>query len=131
MRRRVFSLLSALSLLACAGTCVLWARGHWVEDALVIQTCQWSRSGPRVMRVTRTHRLSSRRGDLLQETSGIDRQFSENETLELRLMRRLPADTRYRMEHESLRDHRPDAGSDAAFRWCGFAFDRRYVKLRY
>ncbi|MDB5356436.1 MAG: hypothetical protein JWN24_2889 [Phycisphaerales bacterium] len=34
MRRRVFTLLSALSLLLCAGACVLWARGYVVADGL-------------------------------------------------------------------------------------------------
>ncbi|MDB5304454.1 MAG: hypothetical protein JWM97_2003 [Phycisphaerales bacterium] len=35
MRRRLFTLLSALSLLVCVGTCVLWARGQVAGDLWV------------------------------------------------------------------------------------------------
>jgi hypothetical protein len=35
MRRRLFTLLSALSLLLCMGTCVLWARSYWWHDTIV------------------------------------------------------------------------------------------------
>jgi hypothetical protein len=39
MIRRLFTLLSALSLVICVATCVLWVRGHFVEDSLA-----WRRS---------------------------------------------------------------------------------------
>jgi hypothetical protein len=32
MRRGLFTLLSAMSLLLCVGTCALWARSYWVMD---------------------------------------------------------------------------------------------------
>jgi hypothetical protein len=38
MKRRLFRLLSALSLLLCVGTCVLWARSYWRSDGIWITT---------------------------------------------------------------------------------------------
>ena len=35
MLRRLFTLLSAASLVLCAATCVLWARSHWHQDGFV------------------------------------------------------------------------------------------------
>jgi hypothetical protein len=32
MRRRLFTLLSVVSLLLCVGTCVLWVRSHFISD---------------------------------------------------------------------------------------------------
>jgi hypothetical protein len=32
MIRRAFSILSALSLVLCLATCILWVRGYWIED---------------------------------------------------------------------------------------------------
>jgi len=34
MRRRVLTIVSALSLLLCVGTCVLWVRSYWVMDSV-------------------------------------------------------------------------------------------------
>ena len=34
MLRRLFTLLSAVSLVLCLGTCVLWVRSYWVADEL-------------------------------------------------------------------------------------------------
>jgi hypothetical protein len=34
MRRRLFTLLSPLSLLLCVGTCVLWIRSYWRADCV-------------------------------------------------------------------------------------------------
>jgi hypothetical protein len=34
MARRLFTLLSALSLLLCAAVCVLWVRSYWVRDSV-------------------------------------------------------------------------------------------------
>jgi hypothetical protein len=49
MIHRVFTFLSAMSLLLCVGTCVLWARGYVIEDAVT-----WRRvDARRVLRSTR------------------------------------------------------------------------------
>jgi hypothetical protein len=45
VKRPVFTILSALSLLLCVAVVVLWVRSYWVSDALV-----WL-NGYRVMRV--------------------------------------------------------------------------------
>lgn len=45
MRRRFFTLLSALSLVLCVGTCVLWVRSYWIEDVIFLHRHRWS-SGP-------------------------------------------------------------------------------------
>ena len=34
MRRRLFAILSAVSLLLCVATCALWVRSYWVEDEI-------------------------------------------------------------------------------------------------
>ena len=39
MKRRLFSLLSAISLLLCVATCGVWVRSHWVSDQLL-----WNRA---------------------------------------------------------------------------------------
>jgi hypothetical protein len=42
MMRRLFTLLSALSLLLCVGACVMWVRSYWVADEWVGQSGNWS-----------------------------------------------------------------------------------------
>lgn len=37
MRRRLFTILAALSLLLCAAVCALWARSYWVQDYVQYQ----------------------------------------------------------------------------------------------
>jgi len=43
VKRRVFNLLAALSLLLCVANTVLWVRGFWVSDLFVMQ--HWERQG--------------------------------------------------------------------------------------
>ena len=42
MKRRVFTLLSGLSLVLCAGACVLWVRSYWVADEWMGRSGSWS-----------------------------------------------------------------------------------------
>jgi hypothetical protein len=41
MRRRLFTLLSALSLLLCVGTAITWARGHWWQESAWVAAGSW------------------------------------------------------------------------------------------
>jgi hypothetical protein len=56
MLRRLFTLLSALSLLLCVGTCVIWVRSCWVGDTLrvwcadeLVRDGTWMTSDPGVV----------------------------------------------------------------------------------
>src|SRR5438067_11811333 len=44
MRRRLFTVLSALSLLLCAATCVLWVRSYFREDGAYVDRGDVGRS---------------------------------------------------------------------------------------
>ena len=41
MRRRLFNILSAVSLLVCVMTAVLWVRSYWVADKIQINRPAW------------------------------------------------------------------------------------------
>jgi hypothetical protein len=50
MIRRLFTVVSALSLLLCVGTCVLWVRSYWRHD-VVRRDNEWTQTRPRAYRV--------------------------------------------------------------------------------
>jgi hypothetical protein len=47
MKRRLFTILSAISLLLCVAVCVLWVRSYWVADTVMWRRVQ---TGPRSVR---------------------------------------------------------------------------------
>ncbi len=49
MLRRLFTFMSFLSLLLCVATCLLWVRGHYVEDWLTFLTAVGERRSDRVL----------------------------------------------------------------------------------
>ncbi|MDB5358546.1 MAG: hypothetical protein JWN24_4999 [Phycisphaerales bacterium] len=91
--RRFFTLLSALSLLLCVATCVLWVRGKVGRDEL-----DWSNSKTQTDRT-----LFSANGDIryvsFRDTHST---FSRGQTQDSFYYRRIPHHERYSYDHEFL-----------------------------
>src|SRR5690242_6266147 len=54
MKRRIFNLLAALSLLLCAATVVVWVRSYWIND--VVTRSRTDGFGSGVVSIVATHR---------------------------------------------------------------------------
>jgi predicted RNA-binding Zn-ribbon protein involved in translation (DUF1610 family) len=104
MRRRLFTLLSAMSLLLCVGTCALWARSYKLSDQL-----DWD-GGWRTVNSAHGRIVV---GLLLGDRSGLPAQFYG-----LKYRR----DTAYRPFNYLLELDAEQGDTDLSWEWGGFAW---------